>query len=781
MPNSEDKKLNFVAKVFDPVTQTYRPLYIAPDGTDTVQGDVFLSDDADETKTAANGMTAVTPAGLYKAINEYNPFKHQTVGSETVPVYMKDGQPEEITGLDASSIISGTISMDRLPQGAMERLVPVPDQAARFALTTKEVQLGDVVQQLDTQVMYVVVDESNLSNEKGYTQFSAGLATQLGTATVGDTQTSIYLNEGKPEVVNKVKAALVADRITTANIPDSTDLDTLTTANKYYSCQDNSIVKTLINCPTNEAFSLRVEYINAINNCFIQILTTYKGQMWFRTHNRQAFVTDWMQIYPADASTAIGILPVAHGGTGKTTLQEVVNELWLATPTTDNDLIDSNYIWYGNGTTNTPKRKTLAQLWSWAQPKVKVTKVDNAAYADKADSANSATTATSADTAKKANSATTADSSTYSIYLKYDTTISSTTDLNTMKGASYWNRTYKASGGNTVKNKPSGVDAFGLWVGRNADGWSYQLLVSSNKGNTVWYRTAADTGTLGAWLQIYPANLAAGTGIVATAHGGTGNAKGKAPTAGTADVANKLGTTSVGNTNTPIYLDNGTPKPISGSGSLDEKAVFLAAHPVGSYWWTSTNTNPNTAYGGKWTRIKDRFVWAMGDSDTVGSTGGAKTVTLTTAQMPSHTHSGPSHSHSLNSHTHSIPSHSHSLNSHTHSLNSHTHSISHTHKIPTHTVMLSGSSGSYEIKGHAGTSSNVADSTAAASSTTSGAATGSTGASTGSTASGGSGTTGSASGSTGSSGTGATGSAGSGNAHENMPPYIAAYCWHRTA
>ena len=33
---------------------------------------------------------------------------------------------------------------------------------------------------------------------------------------------------------------------------------------------------------------------------------------------------------------------------------------------------------------------------------------------------------------------------------------------------------------------------------------------------------------------------------------------------------------------------------------------------------------------------------------------------------------------------------------------------------------------------------------------------------------------------TASSGTGATGTAGSGAEHPNMPPYLAAYCWHRT-
>lgn len=66
MPNGEDKKLNFIPKILDPVTKTYRPIYIAPDATDRVQGDVFLSDEPDEDLDAATGMTAVTPRALSK-------------------------------------------------------------------------------------------------------------------------------------------------------------------------------------------------------------------------------------------------------------------------------------------------------------------------------------------------------------------------------------------------------------------------------------------------------------------------------------------------------------------------------------------------------------------------------------------------------------------------------------------------------------------------------------------------------------------------------------------
>lgn len=48
----------------------------------------------------------------------------------------------------------------------------------------------------------------------------------------------------------------------------------------------------------------------------------------------------------------------------------------------------------------------------------------------------------------------------------------------------------------------------------------------------------------------------------------------------------------------------------------------LAAHPVGSYYWSSESTDPSTLFGGTWEQMKDRFVLAAGDSYAVGATGG---------------------------------------------------------------------------------------------------------------------------------------------------------------
>ena len=84
----------------------------------------------------------------------------------------------DITSVDASKI-TGTISIDHLPQGALDRLVRVDDDTARFKLTTENVQLGDTVKVKSSGLMYYVVDESKLGEEAGYEPYTAGSATSV--------------------------------------------------------------------------------------------------------------------------------------------------------------------------------------------------------------------------------------------------------------------------------------------------------------------------------------------------------------------------------------------------------------------------------------------------------------------------------------------------------------------------------------------------------------------------------------------------------------------------
>lgn len=84
-----------------------------------------------------------------------------------------------LANFDASKIASGTISIDRLPKAALERLVVVANDTARFALTTATVQSGDTVKVTSTGKMYLIKDESKLNNEDGYEPYTASQASSV--------------------------------------------------------------------------------------------------------------------------------------------------------------------------------------------------------------------------------------------------------------------------------------------------------------------------------------------------------------------------------------------------------------------------------------------------------------------------------------------------------------------------------------------------------------------------------------------------------------------------
>lgn len=61
-------------------------------------------------------------------------------------------------------------------------------------------------------------------------------------------------------------------------------------------------------------------------------------------------------------------------------------------------------------------------------------------------------------------------------------------------------RWYYAGGGNTTTNKPRGVDAYELYVGRNASGYRYQKLITFN--GLIWFRYH-DSSAWKTWVRWY--------------------------------------------------------------------------------------------------------------------------------------------------------------------------------------------------------------------------------------------------------------------------------------
>lgn len=184
-------------------------------------------------------------------------------------------------------------------------------------------------------------------------------------------------------------------------------------------------------------------------------------------------------------------------------------------------------------------------------------------------------------------------------------------------------------------------------------------------------------------------------------------------------------------------------------------ATLDSVYPVGSIYISVVNTNPSSLFGGTWVAFASGRTLvgvdtSQSDFSTVQKTGGSSTVTLTSSQMPSHTHSI--------SHTHGLNSHKHSFSATTSSGGSHAHNWSYD---------FDAAAGSARYSPHRAYGAGYGND---AVTSTNGAHTHSV-----------SGTTGAASGSTAGASTSTSGSAGSGGAHSNLQPYITVYMWRRTA
>ena len=101
------------------------------------------------------------------------------------------------------------------------------------------------------------------------------------------------------------------------------------------------------------------------------------------------------------------------------------------------------------------------------------------------------------------------------------------------------------------------------------------------------------------------------------------------------------------------------------------ESVPIEAFPVGSVFIAVVATDPATLLGyGTWAafaagRVLVGLNAGDADFDTVEETGGAKTHTLSTAEMPSHTHAQDAHTHVQNSHNHTQDAHAHVITSQT--------------------------------------------------------------------------------------------------------------------
>ena len=102
---------------------------------------------------------------------------------------------------------------------------------------------------------------------------------------------------------------------------------------------------------------------------------------------------------------------------------------------------------------------------------------------------------------------------------------------------------------------------------------------------------------------------------------------------------------------------NGADDPqIPAEGEYWTECLFMGSvldniYPVGSIYISVNSTNPSTLFGGEWEQIQEKFLLSAGDTHTAGTTGGEFTHTLTTAEMPVHNHTASSDSTGAHTHT----------------------------------------------------------------------------------------------------------------------------------
>lgn len=287
-PNSEFGKRNFVAKVLH--NGEYMPIYTASDATDSSRGEVYLSDAVNEDSNAAKGVVAATPLAV-KTVNENanNKLDKLSVDKQTVQSEVEfngkitadsgvvgnlEGNADSATqlsnpitlnvktganpaggeyiatatfqsGNDTPTIsiqningglISSPIPLSMVPQAALERLTIVENEQKLKLLTAKDVQTGDTVKIKDTNIMYLVVDESKLSADgvtegsmEAFVEYAAGTAAKAKEADHA-VQSDQAINANNADVATTANSLAHA---LTVNHIDTTYPSGATTTNEF--------------------------------------------------------------------------------------------------------------------------------------------------------------------------------------------------------------------------------------------------------------------------------------------------------------------------------------------------------------------------------------------------------------------------------------------------------------------------------------------------------------------------------------------------------------------
>lgn len=235
-----------------------------------------------------------------------------------------------LANFDASKIASGTISIDRLPKAALERLIVVADDTARFALTTATVQSGDTVKVTSTGKMYLIKDESKLNSEDGYEPYTASQASSVPWSGVTGKPSTFTPPTSSATVLGGIKVGY-------------------TTSGKNYKVQLDSSGNAYVNVPwTDNNTTYNQATADTLGLVKIGYDTSGKNYAVVLDGNGKMYVnvpwTDNNTTYAQATSDKLGLVKIGYSATGKNypVVLDGSGKMYVNVPWTDTNTTYSN-------------------------------------------------------------------------------------------------------------------------------------------------------------------------------------------------------------------------------------------------------------------------------------------------------------------------------------------------------------------------------------------------------------------------------------------------------
>lgn len=235
-----------------------------------------------------------------------------------------------LANFDASKIASGTISIDRLPKAALERLIVVADDTARFALTTATAQSGDTVKVTSTGKMYLIKDESKLSSEDGYEPYTASQASSVPWSGVTGKPSTFTPPTSSATVLGGIKVGY-------------------TTSGKNYKVQLDSSGNAYVNVPwTDNNTTYNQATADTLGLVKIGYDTSGKNYAVVLDGNGKMYVnvpwTDNNTTYTQATSDNLGLVKIGYSANGKNypVVLDGSGKMYVNVPWTDTNTTYSN-------------------------------------------------------------------------------------------------------------------------------------------------------------------------------------------------------------------------------------------------------------------------------------------------------------------------------------------------------------------------------------------------------------------------------------------------------